>query len=327
MAVKVLDNYYLAITAIITVLYQLIFFTVAYGFQIDSVTDFGGGSNVALLAILTFIFCQTWYVRQIVATIFAILWGARLGLFCLYRMLKSGTDSRFDNIRKSFMSFLGFFIFQMIWVWTISLPVTFLNSPRISDKKEGGNDVQFGSVTDIIGIILFIVGILIESIADIQKFVFRQKRTSPKQFINTGLWSWSRHPNYFGEIMIRIGMFLLCLQPTITGGIGTNAAYASIASPIITIFLLMFLSGMPLNERPAHERQWKNGNWSEYSKHLKRTSVLIPFPPSLYEPLPQIIKSTLFLEFSIYRFVPNSDNSDQNGLTRESGSVEETNNS
>ena len=71
----------------------------------------------------------------------------------------------------------------------------------------------------------------------------------------------------------------------------------------------MFVSGLPFNERPTHEKQWKNGNWPEYSEYLKRTSVLIPFPPSLYEKLPQIIKSTLFLEFPIYRFTPNGDQS------------------
>ena len=77
----------------------------------------------------------------------------------------------------------------------------------------------------------------------------------------------------------------------------------------------MFLTGMPINERPAHQKQWKNGNWTEYSKYLQRTSVLIPFPPSLYESLPQSIKSTLFLEFPVYRFVPDSESGDR-GLTR-----------
>ncbi|CAG8774872.1 12443_t:CDS:2, partial [Funneliformis caledonium] len=101
----------------------------------------------------------------------------------------------------------------------------------------------------------------------------------------------------------------------------TNAAYASITSPVFTIFLLMFLSGMPLNERPAHEKQWKQGNWNDYSKYLERTSVLIPFPPSLYKPLPRIIKSTLFLEFPLYRYVPDLENGDQSGLTRDGASV------
>jgi steroid 5-alpha reductase family enzyme len=84
-------------------------------------------------------------------------------------MLKSGKDLRFESIRSKFASLLFFFVLQMIWVWTISLPVTFLNSPRISNKEEGGKDVEFGSATDIVGIILFSIGILIESISDIQK--------------------------------------------------------------------------------------------------------------------------------------------------------------
>ncbi|CAG8744471.1 9930_t:CDS:2, partial [Funneliformis caledonium] len=74
-----------------------------------------GGSNVALLGILTLVLGQTWYVRQIIATTFAVLWGARLGLFCLYRMLKSGKDSRFESIRSKFASLLFFFVLQMIW--------------------------------------------------------------------------------------------------------------------------------------------------------------------------------------------------------------------
>ncbi|CAG8495075.1 13229_t:CDS:2 [Cetraspora pellucida] len=63
---------------------------------------------------------------------------------------------------------------------------------------------------------------------------------------------------------------------------------------------------MPLSERPVHIAHFKAGNWDKYSQYLSRTSCLIPFPPSLYEPLPQIIKSTLFLEFPIYRFEPES---------------------
>ncbi|CAI2166555.1 9988_t:CDS:2 [Funneliformis geosporum] len=295
MVVRVLDDYYLAITAIITVGYQLIFFTIAYTFQIDS-----GGSNVALLAILSFVLGQTWYVRQIIATTFAVLWGVRLGLFCLYRMLKSGKDSRFENIRSKFASLLFFFVLQMIWVWIISLPVIFLNSPRISNDEYGGKDVKFGSATDVIGVIVFTIGILFESIADLQK----TKSYIPKTIYEDR------------ALVMETGIFLLCLQPTIAG-VGTNAAYASISSPAFTIFLLMFLSGMPLNERPAHEKQWKQGNWTDYSKYLERTSALIPFPPNLYEPLPQMIKSTLFLEFPLYRFIPELENGDQSGLTRD----------
>ncbi|CAG8574391.1 7499_t:CDS:2 [Cetraspora pellucida] len=210
-------------------------------------------------------------------------------------MLKTGHgDSRFDELRQHFSKLLTFFILQMIWIWTISLPLTFLNSPKINNSV--GILDQFGSATDVLGVILFVVGLLIESVADVQKLIFRTRRTSPKEFMRTGLWAWSRHPNYFGEI---------------TSNHRDKTAMVSILSPIFTILILLFLSGMPLNERPAHIKQYKAGNWSEYSRYLSRTSCLIPFPPSLYEPLPQFIKSSLFLEFPIYRYDPNSD-SDRN---------------
>ncbi|CAG8750938.1 13332_t:CDS:2, partial [Gigaspora rosea] len=238
------------------------------------------GTNAALLAILTLIFSQSYSTRQIIATLFQIIWGLRLGFFCLYRMTRTGHgDSRFDEIRQHFSKLLAFFILQMIWIWTINLPLTFLNSPKINDSSEG-LDQNFGSVTDILGVILFIVGFLMESVADVQKLIFRTRRTSSKEFIKTGLWAWTN--------------------------LRDKTTIVSILSPIFTILILLFLSGMPLNERPAHIKQYKAGNWSEYSRRLSRTSCLIPFPPSLYEPLPQFIKSTLFLEFPMYRFDPDS---------------------
>ncbi|CAG8823203.1 16477_t:CDS:1, partial [Racocetra persica] len=71
--------------------------------------------------------------------------------------------------------------------------------------------------------------------------------------------------------------------------------------------VLLFITGMPVSERPVHIKQFKAENWPKYSQYLSRTSCLIPFPPLLYEPFPQIIKSTLFLEFPIYRFDPESE--------------------
>ncbi|CAG8545717.1 8107_t:CDS:2, partial [Dentiscutata erythropus] len=269
-------DYYLGITAIITILYQLIICFIAFTLQAETVTDLGGGSNAALLAILTLIFSQSYSTRQIIATLFQIIWGLRLGFFCLYRMTKTGHgDSRFNEIRQHFSKLLGFFILQIIWIWTISLPLTFLNSPKINDSSEG-LDQKFGSATDVLGIILFIFGFFMESVADVQKLIFRIRRLSPNEFMKTGLWAWNK------------------------------TAIVSILSPIFTVLILLFLSGMPMGERPTHIKQYRAGNWTEYSRHLSRTSCLIPFPPSLYEPLPQFVKSTLFLEFPIYKFDPDS---------------------
>src|SRR5437660_34724 len=98
------------------------------------------------------------------------LFHQSLKAFCYYRMHKTGgVDTRFNEMRKKFFNFLGFWIFQMLWIWLVSLPVVFLNSPRVSQPEDGGRDVEFGAATDIIGIIFWVIGILIESIADIQK--------------------------------------------------------------------------------------------------------------------------------------------------------------
>ncbi|RIB10813.1 hypothetical protein C2G38_2105185 [Gigaspora rosea] len=301
MAVHVLGDCYLPITIIITFVYQLIVFFITFTLQVDTATDIGGGSNVALLAILTLVLSQTYHTRQIIATTFQIVWGLRLGLFCLYRTLKAGhNDSRFNEIRQHFLKLFIFFFLQMSWVWSVSVPVSFMNSEKVVEFA----DPNFGSVADILGVILFVIGFLIESIADIQKLIFRINRSSSDEFIKTGLWAWSRHPNYFGDIVLWIGMYLLCLQSNI---VNTAAAIVSLLCPLVIIVVLLFISGLPLSERPTHIKQFKAGNWSEYSKYLSRTSCLIPFPPALYEPLPQIIKSTLFLEFPIYRFDPESE--------------------
>lgn len=106
---------------------------------------------------------KTFYIRQIVISVLAILWGIRLAGFLLYRILMTGKDDRFDEIRNNFLSFAGFWVFQMVWVWTVSLPVTLVNSPRLSLSALGGSDAPFGSPTDIIGIVFFGVGLITEA--------------------------------------------------------------------------------------------------------------------------------------------------------------------
>lgn len=127
-----------------------------------------------------------------------MLWGARLSAFLLYRILKTGKDDRFDDKRDKFFPFLGFWVFQMIWVWTVSLPVTVLNSPAVTAYPF----VPFGTGRDVVGVIGFVAGFVIESVGDVQKFRFRQ-RADKSAVCDQGFWAWSRHPNYFGEIIIQ----------------------------------------------------------------------------------------------------------------------------
>lgn len=201
MGVHVLDQYYLGITAIVTVAYQLFFFAIAFSLKFDKLTDFAGGTNFAVLAILTLALSGTHYSRNIVDSIYLILWGVRLSAFLLFRILKTGKDDRFDDKRDHFFKFLGFWIFQMIWVWTVSLPITILNSPSVLDYDQPA----FGTGGDIIGTILWATGLIIETVSDMQKYRFRSTNKDRSQFMSTGLFAWSRHPNYLGEMMLHLG--------------------------------------------------------------------------------------------------------------------------
>ncbi|CAI6283051.1 unnamed protein product [Periconia digitata] len=323
-AVHVLDDYYLAITFLITVAYQLFFFSIAFSFKFDKLTDFAGGTNFALLAILTLSFSENrGDARNIVVSLFMIVWSLRLSGFLLFRILKTGKDDRFDDKRDKFWSFLGFWVFQMIWVFTCSLPVTILNSPKVTQFAQP----RFRTGCDIAGIIMYFIGLIMESISDVQKYRFRSAHGSDGEVCNVGFFAWTRHPNYFGEILIQfcestsclcfatswltrryLAIFTIAVAPAAYGyvsGGAYSALYASILGPILLTSLLMFLSGLPLQERPGAKKRYEKGiKWPEYERYLRRTSILIPFPPQLYEKLPVILKRTVFLEFPMYVFDP-----------------------
>lgn len=304
-AVHVLDDYYLAITLLITIAYQLFFFSIAFTFKFDKLTDFAGGTNFIVLAIITLAFSAAKHnARNIVASLFIMAWGARLSGFLLFRILKTGKDDRFDDKRDKFWSFLGFWVFQMIWVWTCSLPVTILNSPNVTQYGQP----DFGTGRDIAGVILYTIGMVMESVSDIQKYRFRTAHGSDGAVCDVGFFAWTRHPNYFGEIIIQFSIFMIAVSPAALGytqGGAYAALYASIVGPFLLTSLLMFLSGLPLSERPGAKKRYEKGiRWTEYERYLRRTSILIPFPPQLYEKLPVVLKRTVFLEFPMYVFDP-----------------------
>ncbi len=209
--VHVLDDYYLAITLLVTIAYQLIGFSIAFAYKFDKLTDFMGGTNFVWLAIFTLAMSGTTAARPIVTSIFIMLWGARLSAFLLFRILKTGKDDRFDDKRDKFFPFLGFWVAQMLWVWIVSLPVTILNSPSIPFYRQP----KFGKATDIIGVIIFVFAFLLEAVSDVQKYRFKNSEAGkqPGAVCNVGFFKWSRHPNYFGEIMVQVCKCSFHLRP------------------------------------------------------------------------------------------------------------------
>ena len=191
-----------------------------------------------------------------------LIWALRLGLFLFIRVFRVGEDKRFSEAKKSFFKFLMFFSLSALWVFltTANALTLILNNPDI-------NDVLFLGI----GGIIWVIGFLFEVISDEQKRQFRKKDSNHGQFITTGLWSISRHPNYFGEILIWIGMAVISF-PVLSGW-----QYATLISPLFVILMLTRVSGINLLEESA-DKKW--GNLDEYQTYKANTAALIPFNKS-----------------------------------------------
>jgi len=281
----IIDSNLLALTAIVTVGMQLTFFAIAWTLQIDKLTDLAGSTNFLVIAWLTFFVQEHYTARNIIVLILVTVWGVRLGSFLLYRVLKRGKDDRFNEMRAHFWQFLGFWVGQMVWAWTVSLPVTFLMG-AVYNERIGARD--------IIGWIIWLVGFLFETAADVSKQMHYNDESKRKEHLHEGVWSISRHPNYFGEIMCWLGIFLTASSVFDSN---TKAAYVSVLSPIFTAVLLLFASGMPIAEESSDR---KFGHKADYIAYKRDTSPLIPLPPAVYGPLPKFIKTLFLLELPLY---------------------------
>eukprot|EP01018_Ginkgo_biloba_P014963 Gb_36811 [translate_table: standard] len=293
---------FLAITALVTVAYQSAFFLITAAFRFDKLTDFAGGSNFVILALLTAILKGTWYFRQVILTLIVFMWGLRLALFLLFRgamfliveafgsinwrvsfkILQWGEDRRFDKIRNDLKKLVIFWSLQAVWVWTVSLPVTVVNASSRSPSIQS---------LDIIGWSMWLAGFLIEAISDQQKLHFKKDSTKRGRWCNIGFWKWSRHPNYFGEILLWWGVFVAS-TPVLEGG-----EWLVIIGPIFLTALLLFLSGIPLLEYSADKRY---GVFVEYTDYKRKTSPLFLLPPAIYGNLPARFKEIFLFEFPFY---------------------------
>ena len=222
---------------------------------------FGAGSFLALAGYSYFAGQKT--TRTAIASSLTALWALRLGSFLVARVMIVGKDKRFDEVKSNIPKFAVYWFMQGVWVYSVMLPVLFLNG---SD-----NDDSLG-LTDKIGIGIWAFGFITECVADYQKWQFkrRQNTSEVQRFIDEGLWSYSRHPNYFGEITLWIGMYLLSWN-----GLDTVGRAVGAISPFMITTLLLFGSGVPILEAEA-ERKW--GSLESYQKYKREVSLLVPLP-------------------------------------------------
>lgn len=189
-----------------------------------------------------------------------MLWAVRLGSFLAMRVHKAGSDGRFDQIKGSPLRFLQVWIIQGAWV---SLTAA---AAWIAISADSATRAPIGWLT-VVGIVVWVLGMVVEIVADAQKSAFRADPRNRDEFIRTGLWSRSRHPNYFGEIVIWVGVFLTA-APVLVGW-----QWIALLSPLFVILLLTRVSGVPLLEARA-EKKW--GDRADYIAYRENTPVLIP---------------------------------------------------
>ena len=197
-------------------------------------------------------------LRQQLIAAAVMIWALRLGPFLFMRIKKAGEDQRFRKIKLSTPRFLLTWTLQGTWVFiTAGAALAAIMTP---------NTDALGGVF-YVGVILWIIGFLVEVIADNQKSRFKADPANEGRFINTGIWSRAQHPNYFGEIVLWTGVAVMA-WPSLS-----ESALIFLVSPLFVALLLTRISGIPLLRKTAGAR-W--GDDLEYQAYLKETPVLIP---------------------------------------------------
>ncbi len=231
---------------------NLLMFVIAYIFQTDKITDIS--YSVTFIAIAAFgLFQSEHSLVDIIFFALVLIWGVRLGSYLMYRIHKIGKDDRFDHIRVNFVSFLFFWVMQGLTCCIVMIPII-LSFQSVAKVPSG---------LFLIGLVISILGLIIELIADQQKFQFKLKQ--PDKFMSSGLFKYVQHPNYAGELLFWWGILLASLSYT--------NWYVSLIGPLWITFIIVAFSGVRILQRNWKERY---GADPDFQLYQKQTSKIIP---------------------------------------------------
>mmetsp|Transcript_11283 Transcript_11283/g.40013 ORF Transcript_11283/g.40013 Transcript_11283/m.40013 type:complete len:296 (+) Transcript_11283:32-919(+) len=198
-------------------------------------------------------------VRQIVDALLVTMWCVRLGSFLLARILRDGKDSRFDELKKTNVRFLGIWTIQSVWCFFVASPALVVITSSVGATAL--------APLDFVGWGMWLTGFVFEVVADKQKEWFRDDLGNKGRFITSGLWAYSRHPNYFGEITMWVG---ICIS---SSGCFHGFEWLAWLSPLTTWVLLLKVSGVPALEAKG-QQTW--GEDPAYNWYLEHTPCIIP---------------------------------------------------
>lgn len=244
---------------ILIVTYLIIMVCVVHYKQDRSIGNFTWGGGATLLTLYTFFVASNYLPRQKLVTFLIVLWCLRMIVY-LYSRYKKGSDPRFVEWRTQYGAWA--FLVSLWWIVVMNgalLLVMALPGMYVNTRASGSL-----TLLDVAGLALWLLGFVFESIGDYQLYQFMQKPENKGTVMKEGLWRYSRHPNYFGEICMWWGIFLILLS--VPGG------WMTIISPLTITILLVFVTGIPWLEAVF-------ANNPEYQEYKKHTSMLIPWPP------------------------------------------------
>lgn len=266
--------------------YQSIFYWISTRLKSDEFTDFGGVTNFLLLALISFIVGEAYEsMHKSLVMLYVIIWGSRLVSFLYIRMQRwGGHDRRLEKLKVRPNGATKFWIGQTLWVFITSLPVILL-------AAWSSSAVVAVSLVDIVIGVVFVVAVLMQAVADQVKLVCYDGT----RWMDQSIWFYSRHPNYFCEMVI-----WGCIFSAASRVLPPRLVAVAALSPVFVVLLLLFVSGIPLLERSADR---KFGDVEEYVEYKRTTSAVIPMPKTVYKMIPRIIQRTLLLDFDMYYHV------------------------
>ena len=242
-------------------IYMSAWFVVSWWLKRRDVIDIAWGAGFVFLAWITFLSFRESPLdeRSVWLLLFVSLWGLRLSIHTSLRNLSQSEDWRYHDLSDSklaktpFFTFIRVFMFQGALMMIISLPVIYslrlIALPLFS--------------LNYFGILLLLIGLFVEGVADGQRFLFLSKPENKNRLMTSGLWHYSRHPNYFGECLFWWGIYFLVF--------GAPKSWMLIISPLIITYILLFVSGLPMEERYRGR--------PDFEAYKRQTSAFIPWFP------------------------------------------------
>ena len=251
-----------AVCSLVAYAINWIAFVPANAAKTERFYDLTGSITYLAVVITAVAFSGDLDARALIVAAMVTVWTVRLGSFLFRRIRRDGKDGRFDEIKQSSLRFFMTWTLQGLWVLlTAAAALGIITATDRTPMEWVG----------WLGVAVWLAGFAIEVVSDSQKSAFKRDPANEGKFIDTGLWAWSRHPNYFGEITLWVGVAIMAV-PILSGW-----RWFLLISPLFVWLLITRVSGVPMLEARADKR-W--GDDPAYQEYKRKTPVLVLRPPS-----------------------------------------------